>query len=363
MDPRTKQAIAKLAQSQKGVITRAQALERGLSPRQIHHQVQSDRWQRIHRGVYLTNTGRVDWLARAWAALLRAGPGAALSHSAAAHVWGLDTAKPSILWIAVPEARTIVRPTGARVVRRRQFEVARRKGMAVTTVRQTVWDLTAQPGFTLDETAALLGRAAQQDLLDPDALLQLLDARGHHPMSGQLRRACADAGEGVESSLESRILHRVIRAHGLAGFELQVPVDTGPPEDELPVEASGAERDRGGAVPGPAVPGPAVTGPARRRRQRNDLRNRGLGIRVEGDGVAWHGGDRFHEDRRRDRQAAAAGDVTVRVTWDAVEEPCEVALDLACTMTHRGWDGTPTRCGPSCDVPEQWAARTGRQAS
>lgn len=348
MDPQTQQAIARVAQDQKGVITRAQALDRGLTSKQVHFQVKSGRWQVIHRGVYVTHSGRINWTTRAWAALLRAGTGAAFTHSTAAYLWGLEATRPSVLWIGVPEGRTISRPQGTRVFRRRQLEVVKRKGLRVTSVRQTVLDLTAVAGCTLDEAAALLGKAAQRQLLDPAGFMELLDARRSHPMAGPLRRACADAAAGVESSLESRILHHVIEAHGLGGFELQVPID------------DGASRDDGAPGPGTST---SAEEPASSRGPRSDLRNRALGIRVEGDGLAWHGADRFHEDRRRDRRAAAAGDVTVRVTWGAAERPCEVALDLACAMTHRGWDGAPTACGASCDVPEQWTARTGREAS
>ena len=319
-------AVMRLATSQHGVISRGQALERGMTPKQVFHAVRCGRWRRVHRGAYLTNSGKPDWHARAWAALLCAGAGAALSHSSAAYVWGLESKAPSILRIAVPTGRTVVRPRGARIVRRRWLEVVKRKGIPVTSVRQTVLDLTAQPGFTLDETSALLGRAAQRQLLKPDPLLEALETYWHHPMRDRLRRACTDAVEGVESSLESRILSTVIRAHGLSGFALQVPLD------------------------------------ATTTSERNDLRHVLLGIRVECDGVEWHR-DSFHEDRRRDRKAAAAGDVTVRVTWDAAERPCEVALDLALTMTHRGWTDAPSACGPSCDVPQRWAAQTGHVAS
>lgn len=362
-------AVMRLAKAQHRVIGRAQALGCGMTPKQIHHAVGSGRWQRIHRGVYLTNSGKPDWGARAWAALLCAGTGAALSHSSAAYVWGLDSKAPSILRIAVPEGRTIVRPSGTRVVRRRTLKVVKRKGLLVTTVAQTVLDLTAQPGFTPDETSALLGRAAQRQLLQPDPLLKALEAYWHHPMADLLRRACADAVEGVESPLESRILRTVIRAHGLSGFALQVPLDangaSGPGTDTMSADSTGTAT--GPAATGTDAPGPAATGAvsAHTRNgpaERNDLRNVLLGIRVEGDGLEWHR-DTFHEDRRRDRKAAAAGDVTVRVTWEAAERPCEVALDLALTMTHRGWAGAPTACSPSCEVPQLWADQTGRAAS
>ncbi|WP_109472215.1 type IV toxin-antitoxin system AbiEi family antitoxin domain-containing protein [Ornithinimicrobium cavernae] len=356
MDQQTEQAVRSVAGGQCRTISRPQALAAGMSSRQIDGQLRGRRWQRIHPGVYATHTGPLDWSARVWAAVLYTGSGAALSHQTAAFIWGLEPRRPSVLSLAIPSRRTVVRQPGLRVVRRRRVEVVRHRRLPITSVRQTVLDLTAQPGFTLDETAALLGRASQRNLLDPAALLELLDAQWHHPMAGRLRRACADAVEGVESPLELRVLRGVIRGHGLAGFELQVPHDDqDPPVSGLHVAAT-ANRDGESGHRGLGVAG------GRRHVRRSDLRHRALGIRVEGDGLAWHGGDRFHEDRCRDREAAAVGDVTVRVTWDAAEDPCQVALDLACTMTHRGWTGVPTRCGTSCDVPERWAVRTRRAA-
>ncbi|MCK0113381.1 type IV toxin-antitoxin system AbiEi family antitoxin domain-containing protein [Ornithinimicrobium sp. F0845] len=356
MDPTIVQAVKRVAKAQHGVISRAQALECQLSPKQIAHAVRSGRWKRIHPGVYLTHSGSANWNARAWAALLRAGTGAVLSLGAAAYLWGLEPKAPSMLHVAIPEERTIVRPTGTRVTRRRAIEVVKRKNFPVTSVRQTVLDLTAEPGFTLDETAALLGRAAQRQLLLPDQLLDALDAYWNHPLADVLRRACADAADGVESSLESRILRTVIRAHGLPGFALQVPHD-----DEGVAATHGAAPNSGAHTTDVGVISRNITG-SRPRVERSDLRNAAHGIRIEGDGLEWHR-DTFHEDRRRDLKAAAAGDLTLRITWAAAEQPCEVALDLALTMTHRGWTGVPTACGPSCDVVDRWAAETGRAAS
>lgn len=379
MDPKIAVVVARMARAQRQVISRKQALRCGMTPKQVFHAVLSGRWRRLHPGVYLTNSGEPDWHARAWAALLRAGTGAVLSHSAAAYLWGLEAKAPSMLHLAIPHERTITRPPGTRIKRRRSVEITMRQGYPVTSVRQTVLDLTAQPGFTVDETAALLGRAAQRRLLEPTNLLEALASYWHHPMTDQLRRACADATAGVESSLESRILRRVIQPHGLSGFALQVPLDATAGDTAATVaevargvaRAHGADADpsllRPDPAPDPASGAESQGGAAeeivrqRRHVERNDLRNRQLGIRVEGDGVEWHR-DTFHEDRRRDRKAAAAGDLTVRVTWDAAEKPCEVALDLALAMTHRGWRGVPTACGPACAVPQRWAAETGRVA-
>src|SRR3984885_7427093 len=58
-----------------GVVSRAQALECGVSRGRLDHLVQpGGRWQRILPGVYVINTGAVSTDQRAMAALLYAGP-------------------------------------------------------------------------------------------------------------------------------------------------------------------------------------------------------------------------------------------------------------------------------------------------
>jgi hypothetical protein len=73
---------------QQGVIGRGQALEAGLAPDSIETLLRSGRWQRLYRGVYATFTGTPSHEAMLWAVLVRAGPGAALSHETAAELYG-----------------------------------------------------------------------------------------------------------------------------------------------------------------------------------------------------------------------------------------------------------------------------------
>ena len=67
-----------------GVITRRQALATGLPATTVESWVQRGRWTRLARGIYATSGGPPSREALLWAALLRAGPGAVLSHQTAA---------------------------------------------------------------------------------------------------------------------------------------------------------------------------------------------------------------------------------------------------------------------------------------
>jgi hypothetical protein len=81
-----------LLELQQGVITRRQALAAGLTEKAIVVRLQGERWQRLQAGVYATFSGEPPRTAVLWAAVLRAGPGAVLSHQTAAELYGLADA-------------------------------------------------------------------------------------------------------------------------------------------------------------------------------------------------------------------------------------------------------------------------------
>jgi hypothetical protein len=78
-----------VANEQRGLVTRRQCLAARMTARAVDVRVETGRWCRVQRGVYLTLPGRDDWRTQALAALLACGPDAAWSHWTAAHVWGL----------------------------------------------------------------------------------------------------------------------------------------------------------------------------------------------------------------------------------------------------------------------------------
>ncbi|HEY6311195.1 MAG TPA: type IV toxin-antitoxin system AbiEi family antitoxin domain-containing protein, partial [Streptosporangiaceae bacterium] len=102
--------IVELAQGQAGAVSRQQLLDAGLNPQLIVRRIERGRWQRLYRGVYATFTGpppRETWL---WAAVLRAGNGAVLSHQTAAELHGLIDAPAESIFVTVPSTRRITTP-------------------------------------------------------------------------------------------------------------------------------------------------------------------------------------------------------------------------------------------------------------
>ena len=77
-------AIARLATLESGIVTRAQLLGLGLSPNQLDRRIAAGRLRPVYRGVYALGHDALPSRGRLMAALLAAGPGAALSHRTAA---------------------------------------------------------------------------------------------------------------------------------------------------------------------------------------------------------------------------------------------------------------------------------------
>ena len=149
--------IAAVAGRQCGTFTRRQAEAAGFTDRMISRRLGCGRWGRLHPCVYRiagTSPGDDQALFGAW---LAAGPGAVVSHLAAARMWGFPRA-------ARAEPEFVVPTAGRRHVRgacvHRTAEIApvdrvTRDGLSVATPTLTVIQLAAR--------------------LEPDGLAALLD--------------------------------------------------------------------------------------------------------------------------------------------------------------------------------------------
>lgn len=300
--------LERARQEQRGLVTRAQCLAAGLTPKAIEWRLARGWWVRIHPGVYLTTPGRDDWWTTALAAQL-AVPGSAWSHSTAAYTWGLVRSSSAHLDLVIDERRRVAAPTGV-VVHRVVAADRRVDGLHWpwrTTVEETVLDVAATA--TPDETFALLGRAFQKRLTHESAVLARLADRGRHPQRALLTMVLGAAADGVESAMEGRYRDDVERAHG------------------LPVGARQLHRT-GGA------------------RERHDVGYPDQRVLVELDGRLGHEGFAAQmSDGRRDRRSAGSGWLTVRAFWpDVAVTPCRLAVEVGDVLVDRGWPGRPTAC-------------------
>lgn len=312
--------VQMLLERQHGVITRRQAAEAGLAGQLIDARLRRHRWRRLYTGVYATFTGPPPRPAVLWAALLRAGPGAVLSHYTAAELDHLTDEASAVIHVTVSRSRRITVPERGQSVPRivTHYSTHHDRHPARIPDRTRVEDTTldlAQLARNADGAIAWPIRACARRLTTPPLLAQAMAARSRLRWRMELTEALAEAADGVQSLLESRYVRRVERPHGLP-------------------RASRQARSR-------------VRG---RTRYLDDLYGR-YRVAVELDGQAGHPAEARWRDIRRDNASAAAGIVTLRYGWaDITDEPCRVAAEIAAVLQQRGWPGRPHPCGPRCPV-------------
>lgn len=96
-----------LLEQQDLVLSRIQALQTGLGEEGWSWRIARGRWQRIVPGVAVAHSGPVTDRQRAWAAVLHAGRGAALTGDAALVEHGVELPRPAAVDVAVPHERRV----------------------------------------------------------------------------------------------------------------------------------------------------------------------------------------------------------------------------------------------------------------
>ena len=200
-----------LAAKQHGVITRAQLRELGLSDGAIEYRVRRGRLHAVHRGVYAVGRPQLTRLGALNAAVLAAGPGAALSHEPAAELLGIRRRRRGDIEVTVPNARR-ARP-GLRLHRRAlpQADLTTRHGIPVTSPARTLLDLAAR--LLERELEVLVNEADKLDLVDPEELRAAFASRAGQRGVASLRRLLQrDVFALTDSELERRFLPIARRA-------------------------------------------------------------------------------------------------------------------------------------------------------
>ena len=177
--------VLRLAERQWGVIARCQLEQCGLSAAAISRWVASGRLQRLYPGVYAAGHRAIPVEGQLLAAILYAGPGAALSHSSAAHWWGFLPYLPETIHATSPRRRRSIEEV--RVHRGTRITRVIHNGLPVTPVARTLLDFAAvAPPQNVRKAVA---EADFQKLLDLDAI-DALTGIGR-PGSAKLNRALA----------------------------------------------------------------------------------------------------------------------------------------------------------------------------
>jgi len=305
-----------LIKLQRGVIARWQAPAVELEWSAVKSELRNGRWTPLHRGVYATFTGKPGRDAELWAAVLRVGPDAVLSHQTAAELDGLTKAKSAIIHVAVPRSKHVEPIPGLCLHRLERLAEARHPSRLPprTRIEETVLDLT-QTAKSVDGAFNWLCRACSSRLTKPELLLKAIAERGKLRWRGILLSALDDISDGAHSVLEIRYVRDVERPHGLPQARRQARIT----------------RSTG-------------------RIYLDNLVDR-YRTCIELDGKAAHPVAERWRDIARDNASAAEGLITLRYGWpDIADRPCQTAAQIAYTLRRRGWPAQPTPCGPSCPV-------------
>lgn len=274
-----------LALQQGGVVTRAQALELGLTPRQIKWRIASGHWTVVQRAVYqlaaprdrrdLMRTVLVTW------------PGAVISHESAAGIHQFPFVEPHGARIVVSHhTRTTHDFPGVEVRRTHDLDgwhVTDVGGLRLTTVARTVVDLAADR--SVRHMGAIVDRLTSDgavELFEIGAVLGATGRRGK-PGTTTMREVLGERiGEDRSGSVLERHGRRLLAD---AGFPT--------PQSEYPIPWT-IDRFFDDAYP-----------------ERK--------IAIEWDSRRFHGQmASFDNDRGRDRDAALHGWVVLRFTWEDV---------------------------------------------
>jgi very-short-patch-repair endonuclease len=147
------EVIARIANRQGGVVSRAQLLARGITARSIQRRLESGRLRVIYRSVYAVGHDAIPIRGRLCAALLVAGPGSALSHRTAAHVLALLPSMPPFVEITTTQRRRANRP-GLVFHHATTLPTTKRHGLPTTTPIRTLLDLATTHPHDLERATS-----------------------------------------------------------------------------------------------------------------------------------------------------------------------------------------------------------------
>jgi very-short-patch-repair endonuclease len=284
---RPERAIAELAAKQRGVITRAQLLELGLTRTTIDNWVKHSRLHPLYRGVFLLGHPRPIAGARNLAAVLACGRGAVLSHLSAAGLWRLLPGQEGDVDVTVP-GRNPGRRRGIRVHRVNALDrrdVRKLGGIPITSPARTIFDVAAV--VRRRELEQALAEAYARRLARRSDFVSLLARRSSLPGTRALRALLDDGTPALTRSQAEERLLALIRTAELPAPEINVRIG----RDEV------------------------------------DFMWRDQRLIVEVDGFRFHSSrSAFEHDRRRDAGLSSQGFRVIRITWRQIVDRPEALI-------------------------------------
>jgi very-short-patch-repair endonuclease len=288
---------AAIAADQFGVISRAQALQAGLTPRMIGYRLKSA-WAIAMPNVYTLPGSINSWEQKLKAAQLWAGDGSAVYRRSAAVLYEIRGSSTPHVEVVGPTRKRIPAGVIYRCSRLSRHDVRPYKGFIVTSVERTLIDLAS--AWSEEELAIGLDDALRRRLTITSRIAHRLEDLGREGRkgSGVLRKLLVERSgldEFPESPLETKFLEFVHR-HGLPVPQLQT---------RFTLEQG--------------------------RVRRVDFFFPQASLVIELDSYEWHSGRRaWEEDLRRRNQLEARGLKVMHYTArDLVRRPRETAKEIA----------------------------------
>jgi hypothetical protein len=287
-------AAAELASKRHRNVTRRQLRELGFTDRAIRHRVDTGRLHREYQGVYSVGLPATTPLERASAAVLACGPGAALSHGSAMVLWGYWRRWEEPFEVVVPGDRRIpgIRLHRSTTLHRRDLRT--QLGIRVTSPARTIFDITAR--LNDDQLKRTLNAALHSLWLNESDLVELLGRLSHLAPARRLAPLLGLPGTPTRSGWEDDF-PRFCATHG------------------LPTPIMGAR------ICGYTVD---AVFPVHK-------------VIVELDSWEFHKNRiAFETDRERDAETLAHGFITVRITWERIDQaPAREAARLQVILAQR----------------------------
>lgn len=293
----------RLAREQRGIVSREQLSDLGLSPATIRTWVDRGLWAPVGRKVLVLLMARRGFLERSLIAAHRAGPESCLTGQSALVAAGVAGDPP---WDALPAPGSpwllnpVCTDVGARVIRRREDRVLVAYGVKVAQAEVVMLDLLRYlpEGDARDLVFRAMGVYRWEGFLA--RLSALADALGRARGVRRLRRF-ADLAASAARSRAEELSHSLLRHAGISGWHANYPV-----------------RIRGRTVVVDlAFPEPKVA--------------------IEVDGRAYHGSSRFQYDRTRQNLLVTAGWTVLRFTWeDLTRRPDDVVAQVRAVLRAAG---------------------------
>ena len=304
--------LSEILRNQDGVVARWQVHGAGLEPHDLKRMLRRRELAVVHPGVYVDHTGPLTWKQRAWAAVLHAGPDAALTHTSAIRATegpGRRGTDEREIEVAIDADRRVAPVLGVRVRRLRGFADRLQTNVGPPRIRydDAVLDVAIDAATRLD-AVAVLADACGGRRTTAQRLLRTARDRARLPDRAWLIGVLEDVAGGTCSVLEHAYLDLVERPHGLPQGRRQ------------------ACRRHGGATTYSDV----------------DYGQ----LLVELDGRLFHDSTQARDlDLERDLAAALDGVETLRIGYGQVfRSPCTTAATVGAVLQRHGWAGCATRC-------------------